>query len=111
MPIAFDEYDEEDPIPAPNPPALRVGALSALPAGTLAAGYSQLLVAEGCLGGPWYVDKLDDQVCGDGYSGRSTLAQSFVVLSRETSINIGFQALHASRATCGRPACASSSSR
>jgi hypothetical protein len=99
---AFDEVDGEGgagPIPVPHPPALRVRALPALPAGTLSSGLSFLLVAEGCLGGPWFVDKHDDDACGAGYSGGTTLAPSFIVMSRETGFNVGFQALNASRAS------------
>jgi hypothetical protein len=100
--VAFDEVagaGGAGPTPVPDPPALRVRALPTLPAGTLSAGYSILLVAEGCLGGPWFVDKDDEQVCGEGYFGGTTLASSLVVMSRETSFNMGLQALNASRAS------------
>ncbi len=99
---AFDETGEggEAPeVPAPNPPALRVRALPALPAQTLAGGFSYLLVAEGCLGGPWFVDEQDDKICGAGYAGGTTLVPTLVVMSRETSFNVGLQAVNASRAS------------
>lgn len=85
-------------VPIPDPPALRVGELPALPPGTVNGGYSYLLAAAGCLGGPWYTHPEDDAVCGSGYAGGTTLAPVLVTLSRESSLRLGLQAVHASRA-------------
>ncbi|HEV8244363.1 MAG TPA: hypothetical protein VGP93_01210, partial [Polyangiaceae bacterium] len=85
-------------IPLPPAPALRVRELPALPAGTLNGGLSYLFVAAGCLGGPWYTDDDDDKVCGVGYEGGTTLVPILVSMSRETALQLGLQALHASRA-------------
>jgi hypothetical protein len=41
----------------------------------------------------------DDQVCGSGYSGDPTLVPMLVTLSREASLRLSLQALHASRGT------------
>jgi hypothetical protein len=85
----------------PPPPPLRALAMPVLPAGTLGAGYSTLLVAAGCIGGPAFVDDLGDLVCGAGYStSNSTLTPLLVRMSRVTAQNhIGLQAVNASLAS------------
>jgi hypothetical protein len=85
----------------PDPPRLRVGVLPALPAGSLAEGYSLLLASAGCLGGPAFSDELEQQVCGSAYRPRSpTLTAELVQLSRKTaSSTFAFQTLHASVAS------------
>jgi hypothetical protein len=68
-----------------------------LPAGTLSEGYSLLLVASGCVGGPAFSDPDEERVCGSGYVPRNgSLTANLAVLSRKTARNaIVFQALHA----------------
>jgi hypothetical protein len=87
--------------PEPKPPALRVGALPGLPAGALAAGYSMLEVADGCIGAREFVDRLEHFACGDDYTPeQGSLSAEIVVLARETTPNmLALQALHASRAS------------
>jgi hypothetical protein len=81
----------------PPAPRLRVATLASLPAGTLTEGYSLLLVAAGCIGGPAFSDPEEERVCGSGYLPKSgNLAANLVVLSRKTASNgVAFQALHA----------------
>jgi hypothetical protein len=85
----------------PPPPPLRALALPVLPAGTLGAGYSTLLVAAGCIGGPAFVHDLGDQLCGAGYSSKnSTLTPLLVRMSRVSDPNhVGLQAVNASLAS------------
>ena len=85
--------------PVPKPPALRVGTLPGLPAGTLAQGYSLLEVADGCLGAPGFVDPRSESICGAGYTpSEGSLTAEFVILSRKAAAGmLALQALHASR--------------
>ncbi len=83
----------------PDAPVARGRALPALPAGTLSGGLSYLFVAAGCVGGPWFVDAEDDNVCGADYEGQSTLVPILVSMSRETTLRLGLQGVHASRAS------------
>ncbi len=83
----------------PEPPLVRGRALPALPAGTLSGGLSYLFVAAGCIGGPWFVDQQDEKVCGEGYEGKTTLVPIVVSMSRDSTLNLGLQGLHASRAS------------
>jgi hypothetical protein len=85
--------------PIPEPPALRVGMLPGLPAGTLAQGYSLLEVADGCLGAPGFVAARSDSICGAGYTpGEGSLTAEFVILGRQVTAGmLAMQALHASR--------------
>ena len=87
------------PTPIPKPPALRVGALPGLPAGTLAEGYSLLEVADGCFGAPGFTNARSDEICGAGYTPLAgSLTAELVVLARSTmSGTLSMQALHASR--------------
>jgi hypothetical protein len=80
-------------------PPLRAGALPALPAGSLAQGYSLLEVADGCFGAPGFVDPQAEDICGAGYSPNTgTLTGELVTLSRATAEGmLALQALHASR--------------
>jgi hypothetical protein len=81
----------------PAAPRLRVATLASFPAGTLSEGYSLLLVASGCIGGPAFSDRDAERVCGSGYLPRNgSLTANLVVLSRKTAPRaIAFQALHA----------------
>jgi hypothetical protein len=87
-------------LPLPEPPALRVGALPILPAGTL-AGRSYLYVADGCIGGPAFATRWGEQVCGAGYGALTpTLGAVFVAMSRQRSLYaLSLQAVGASLAT------------
>jgi hypothetical protein len=87
--------------PEAKPPALRVGALPGLSAGSLAAGYSMLEVADGCLGARAFTDPLEQDACGVDYTPeQGSLAAEIVVLARATMPNLlALQALHASRAS------------
>jgi hypothetical protein len=82
-------------------PKLRARAAAVLPAGTVDVGRSILLVLTGCVGGAFYSDELETEICGDDYSPASpTLQPILVKLSREhRSDTVGLQALHASPAT------------
>lgn len=84
----------------PPPPKLRVGELPVLPAGTLSSGYSLLLAATGCIGGPAFSDPLETYVCGATYTPSSpTLAPVVVPLSRvSTPGALGLQLVNAARA-------------
>ncbi len=85
----------------PAPPALRVGALPGLPAGTLAAGYSMIEVAAGCLGAKEFDDPHQYVACGDDYTpAHGSLTGEIAMLARETSDGLlSIQALHASHAS------------
>jgi hypothetical protein len=85
----------------PEPARLRVAPLAAFPRGTLAEGYSLLMVAAGCIGGSAFADAGDKDICGDDYVPRAgNLTAELVVLSRTTSPSaLVLQALHASRAS------------
>lgn len=80
---------------------LRARGLPAIPAGTLSAGRSMLLVATGCMGGSGYDAPNSDQYCGAGYGEHSpNLSAMLVALSRATAVgHVGMQVLHASAAT------------
>jgi hypothetical protein len=84
----------------PPPPPLRALELPMLPAGTLAGGYSHLLVATGCVGGPAFSDPAAGDACGPGYSPSSpNLGAVLVQLSRVTAQNVlGLQVVNAARA-------------
>lgn len=84
---------------ASEPPALRVGALPGLPAGTLAAGYSVLEVADGCFGARAFMDPNETDACGADYTPeRGSLSAEVVELARATSPDkLALQGLHASR--------------
>lgn len=79
------------------PPALRVGALPGLPAGTLAAGYSMLEVAAGCLGAKEFTAARETAACGDDYTPEhGSLTGELAQLSRATADSmLSIQALHA----------------
>jgi hypothetical protein len=83
---------------AAGEPPIRARELAMLPAGTLSGGYSTLLVAAGCLGGPGHVDSISHLICGNGYApDRPTLAPVVVRLSRLTDpTHVGLQVVHAS---------------
>jgi hypothetical protein len=87
---------------AESGPAPSVTSLPLIPAGTLTAPASYLAIASGCLADPAMLpDAGRDPVCGAllGGSGPDLV---LVQLSRETSpLKIGFQAVHASRASPG----------
>ena len=83
--------------PLPEAPGLQVHELPVLPPATLSGGYSFLFAAAGCIGGPWHRHELDDQVCGEGYVGNPTLVPMLVTMSRQASLRLSLQALHASR--------------
>lgn len=85
----------------PTPPALRVGALPGVPAGTLAAGYSMLEVAAGCLGAKEFSAVRQAAACGDDYTPEhGSLTAEVVMLSRATADGmLSIQALHASHAS------------
>ncbi|MEZ4225653.1 MAG: hypothetical protein R3B13_32175 [Polyangiaceae bacterium] len=69
----------------PELPALRALALPVLPQKTLASGYSTLLAAVGCMGGPGLDDPSIASVCGDTYRPDQPTLQPLVVrLSRIT---------------------------
>jgi hypothetical protein len=91
-------------VPLPAPPRLRVARIAAFPAGSLRDGYSLLMVAAGCIGGPAFADDLEEDVCGPGYDPRQgNVTAELVVLSRRTlSGALSLQALHASRASGDR---------
>ncbi len=82
-------------------PRLRARALPALPAGTLNAGRSYLMVANGCLGGAGFSAPNAEEYCGAGYAERSpTVSAVLAALSRVTAPNrLGTQVLHASLGT------------
>lgn len=84
----------------PPPPPLRAATLPVLPAGTLASGYSLLLAAAGCMGGPAFSDPMEVWVCGEGYSpAKPTLSPVLVPLSRLTKPGaLGLQVVNAARA-------------
>jgi hypothetical protein len=87
--------------PAAKPPALRVGALPGLPVGSLAAGYSMLEVADGCLGARAFTGPNSRDACGADYTPEhGSLSAEVVILARETADGfLALQALHASRAS------------
>ena len=80
---------------------LRVRGLPAMPAGTLSAGRSLLLVANGCLGGMTYTSSNAELYCGKGYSERQpTVSAVLVSLSRKVAFErVGMQVVHASLAS------------
>ncbi len=86
---------------AAMPPALRVGALPGLPVGSLAAGYSILEVANGCLGARAFTGPNSRDACGADYTPEhGSLSAEVVTLARETADGfLALQALHASRAS------------
>jgi hypothetical protein len=78
-----DSDAETAPPPPPDPPAVRASDLPVLPAPTLGKGYSYLLAAAGCIGGPAFVDPDQLFLCGPGYSPETpTLAPVVVKMSR-----------------------------
>ena len=89
---------------APETPAvrsrLRVRALPAISAGTLNAGRSLLLVANGCLGGATFGHAQGEAYCGAGYSEREpTVSAILVSLSRRVAFDrTGMQVVNASPA-------------
>ena len=80
---------------------LRVRGLPAIPSGTLSAGRSLLLVANGCLGGATYHSSASVQYCGTGYSaGTPTVSAVLVSLSRLIAFQrVGMQLVNASLAS------------
>ncbi len=73
-------------VPEPEPPPLRALALPVLPKKTLDSGYSTLLAAIGCLGGPGLDDVAIGSVCGVEYKpDKPTLRPIVVRLSRITA--------------------------
>ncbi len=73
-------------VPDPEPPPLRVLALPVLPKKTLDSGYSTLLAAIGCMGGPGLDDVAIPSVCGVDYKpDKPTLRPIVVRLSRITA--------------------------
>ncbi|HEY3497318.1 MAG TPA: hypothetical protein VGK73_21625 [Polyangiaceae bacterium] len=87
-------------IPQPALARLRVAALARFPRGTLSEGYSQLMVAAGCIGGAAFPAEREEEICGVGYTPRTgNLTADLVVLSRLVAYGkVGLQAFHASRA-------------
>lgn len=87
--------------PLPEPPKLRVGALPILPGGTLAGGRSYLFVADGCIGGPAFATRWNEQVCGDGYTALTPSVSGLLVpMSREKEFGlVGLQVVGGSLAT------------
>jgi hypothetical protein len=85
----------------PEPPRLRVGELPIVPAGTMNAGRSYLLVGNGCIGGPAFSSKYEKEACGEAYSPRNpTLSAVLVALSRRIEFDkMGLQVANASVAT------------
>jgi len=81
--------------------SLRVRALPIIPAGTLNAGQSYLLVFDGCMGGSGFTAFDAEKYCGAGFSSfQPTLSSVFVPLSRKmTDLYVGMQVVQASRAT------------
>lgn len=70
----------------PEPPAIRALALPILPQMTLASGYSTLLAAAGCLGGPGLDDASILSACGGDYRpDKPTLRPIVARLSRIAS--------------------------
>jgi hypothetical protein len=86
---------------APADPALRARSLALIPKGTLAGGYSYLMVAAGCLGAPSHTHSLEESICGSGYApGSPTLTPVVVQMSRTAKPGkLGLQFVHASVAT------------
>lgn len=84
--------------PDAGEPEVRAGALALVPQATFGAGYSDLIVAAGCLGAAAHSDPIDDSVCGAGYAPESpTLRPVVVQLSRVIQAErVGFQVVHAS---------------
>ena len=82
-------------------PLLRVRSLPVLPEGTLNGGRSYLFVAAGCLGGPYFTDAIDQELCGIGYRADApTLTPIVVALARRVEFgDVGLQVVHASLAT------------
>jgi hypothetical protein len=80
---------------------LRLRGLPAIPAGTLSAGRSMLLVATGCLGGATYRAAHEQEYCGAGYTEQApTVSAVLVSLSRRLDFaHVGLQFVHASLAT------------
>ena len=73
-------------VPDPEPPPLRALALPVLPKKTLDSGYSTLLAAIGCMGGPGLDDVAIPSVCGLDYEpDKPTLRPIVVRLSRITA--------------------------
>ncbi len=95
---ASTDGDSEAAPPPPPPPPLRAMDLPVLPAPTLGNGYSYLLAASGCIGGPAFVDDSAEFVCGPGYTPETpTLSPVLVKMSRISSPDaVGLQALNAS---------------
>lgn len=88
---------------APDPGTrsrLRARALPAIPAETLGAGRSLVLVANGCLGGATYTSKHAADYCGDDYTpSEPTVSAVLVSLSRAVQFErAGMQVVHASLA-------------
>jgi len=87
-----DAADAETELPPP-PPA-RALAMPVLPAGTLSGGYSNLMVATGCIGGPAFTDVYETYICGKNYTPTTpTLTPVVVQLSRVTdasSVGLSF---------------------
>jgi hypothetical protein len=89
---------ETAPPPPPDPPAVRAAELPVLPAPTLGKGYSYLLAAAGCIGGPAFTDADEIFLCGPGYTPDSpTVAPIVVKMSRIVQPDrVGVQVLNAS---------------
>jgi len=89
---------EEPEVPLIPPPAVRVHDLVRVPAGTLTAGRSTLLIARGCLGGGTTLSSdRQEEICGAGYRpAYPTLAPVFTALSRIAEPDrVGIQVVHA----------------
>jgi hypothetical protein len=96
---AADADDAEAaPPPPPDPPAVRAAELPVLPAPTLGKGYSYLLAATGCIGGPAFTDPDEIFLCGTNYTPDSpTVAPIVVKMSRIVQPgNVGIQVLNTS---------------
>jgi hypothetical protein len=66
--------------------SVRVAALPIVPAGSLSASRSYLLVAGGCIGGPGVTDPSERSVCGEYYSAVApTVTEIVVQLPRKVS--------------------------
>lgn len=95
---APDGSSDASPDAAPPPEGIAIAPLPILPAGTLSAGKSYLLVATGCVGGPAHTASGDTTVCGQAYTPTTpTATLAVVALSRATQAGaLGLQAVHAS---------------
>lgn len=93
-----DSDAEAAPPPPPDPPAVRAAELPVVPAPTLGKGYSYLLAAAGCIGGPAFTDADEIFLCGTNYTPDSpTVAPIVVKMSRIVDPGrVGVQVLNTS---------------